>query len=152
MFLSAPLSSDRPCPCGSGQKILGCCGPYLLGQLPAPTAEALMRSRYSAYGLQLVDYLLHTEHPSRQKPQSRALITATAQTLQWQGLKILATTQGQPRDSTGMVEFVAWYQDGKKRGQLHERSQFIRENNRWWYVDGKILPPIKGKPPKPPHP
>lgn len=126
-----------------------CCAPYLRGQCAAPTAEKLMRSRYTAYCLKNIDYLWQTEHPSQRHPQSRQLISATAHRLQWLGLSVLATQAGQREDTTGMVEFAAWYQEGRQRGQLHERSQFVREQGKWFYLTGDILPPYQPKPQEP---
>ncbi|ANV91631.1 MULTISPECIES: YchJ family protein [Cyanophyceae] len=142
------ISGDRPsrlCPCGSQKPLAQCCAPYLQGQLAAPTAEALMQSRYTAYCFRDVDYLLKTEHPSRHTANSRQLITATANSVSWLSLTVLATAAGQPQDETGMVEFVAVYQKGKTVGQLHERSQFIKEKGRWFYLEGDILPPLQPK-------
>ena len=108
------ISGDRPsrlCPCGSQKPLAQCCAPYLESQLAAPTAEALMRSRYAAYCFRNVDYLLKTEYPSRHTTDSRQLITATANSVFWLNLNVLATEAGQPQDDTGMVEFVAVYQE-----------------------------------------
>lgn len=134
-----------PCPCGSQKLFTQCCGVYLQGQLSAPTAEKLMRSRYSAYCLKNIDYLLNTEHPSRRKPNSRQLISATANSVRWLGLTILTSEAGQKEDEAGMVEFVAVYQDGKSAAQLHERSHFIKEKGKWFYTDGDRLPPFQPK-------
>ncbi|MEM9452344.1 MAG: YchJ family protein [Cyanobacteria bacterium P01_E01_bin.6] len=143
------ISGDRPssisCPCGSQNLLTQCCGIYLQGKLPAPTAEKLMRSRYSAYCLKNIDYLLNTEHLSRREPNSRKRITATANHLKWLGLTVLATEAGQPSDETGVVEFVAVYQEGKNVAQLRERSRFIKEQGKWFYTDGDMLPPIQPK-------
>ncbi len=145
MHILSDRSFSVPCPCGSQKLFNQCCGVYLQGQLPAPTALELMRSRYSAYCLKQIDYLLNTEHPNHRKPNSRQLIAATANSVIWLGLTVLATEAGQPDDSTGMVEFVAVYQQGKSVAQLHERSHFIKENGKGLYNDGEILPPLKPK-------
>lgn len=104
-----------------------------------------MRSRYCAYCLKNIDYLFNTEHPSYRKPNSRKLITATANSLRWLGLTVLTTEGGQPEDQTGVVEFVAVYQEGKSAAQLHERSNFIKEKGKWFYTDGEMLPPVQPK-------
>lgn len=140
------ITGDRPpaipCPCGSTRPLSDCCYPYVKSWQPAPTAEALMRSRYVAYCLKQIDYLVTTHHPSRRHPNSHTLIAATAHSTQWVGLNILATTAGQTTDTTGTVKFVARYREGKQIGQLHERSQFIKEQGKWFYLDGEILPPV----------
>jgi len=145
MFISSDRPPSMPCPCGSQQRLAQCCGVYLHQQIPAPTAETLMRSRYSAYCLKKVDYLLKTEYPSRRKLNSRERIAATANSLKWLGLSVLSTEAGQTNDETGVVEFVAVYQDGKDTAQLHERSRFVKEQGRWFYTDGDTLPPIQPK-------
>ena len=142
---SSDRISSKPCPCGSQKSFNQCCGVYIKGKLPAPTAEKLMRSRYSAYSLKNIDYLFNTQHPSYHKPDSRKLITATANSLRWIGLNIVNTEKGQPENETGVVEFVAVYQEGKSIAQLHERSNFVKEKGKWFYTDGKILPPLKPK-------
>ncbi len=145
MLICDNLSSLIPCPCGNQKLLNQCCGVYLQGQLPAPTALELMRSRYCAYCLKNIDYLFHTEHPSRRKPNSRQQITATANSVTWLGLTVLATEAGQPEDQTGIVEFIALYQQEKSVAQLHERSHFIQEKGQWFYTDGDILPPLRPK-------
>lgn len=145
MFISGNLSLSIPCPCGSQKLFSECCAPYLQGQTVAPTAEKLMRSRYSAYCLKNIDYLLNTHHPTRREPNERQAIATSANSVTWLGLTILATQAGQPEDQTGMVEFVALYQEGKQVGQLHERSQFVQEQGQWFYLDGDILPPFQPK-------
>lgn len=92
-----------------------------------------MRSRYSAFVLMLADYLLATWHSSTRPPT----LNLDADETEWRGLQILDTRQGQPGDNHGEVEFVAHFEGG----QLHERSRFVHEGGRWFYVDGDILPP-----------
>ena len=145
MLISGERLCSMPCPCGSQKSLTQCCDVYLQGQFPAPTAEKLMRSRYSAYCLKNIDYLFDTEHPSRRKPNSRKLIAATANSLRWLGLTVLGTEGGQPEDETGVVEFVAVYQEGISVAQLHERSHFIKEKGKWFYTDGDMLPPLQPK-------
>lgn len=119
-----------PCPCGSGESYGNCCAPWHTGLtegVHAPTPEALMRSRYSAYGLGLIDYLLATWHPST-SPGELELPP-----LKWLGLELrhaLAT------GDAGVVEFVARYRDSGRGGRMHETSRFVREDGRWYYIDG----------------
>ncbi|OKH14674.1 YchJ family protein [[Limnothrix rosea] IAM M-220] len=145
MLISGNLPLSKPCPCGSGDLLSQCCGVYLQGQLAAPTAEKLMRSRYTAYCLKNIDYLFNTEHPNRREPNSRKLITATANNVKWIGLTVVSTAAGQAKNDTGVVEFVAVYQEGHQVAQLHERSQFIKENGKWFYTEGEMLSPIQPK-------
>ncbi|MBE9139355.1 YchJ family protein [Nodosilinea sp. LEGE 07088] len=135
------ISSEQACPCGSGQPLTQCCQPYLSGRVYAPTAAALMRSRYTAYHQGNIDYLVATHHPTQRFGGQRAAITQSMATTTWLGLRILATEAGQTTDSRGTVEFIAYYSDPKP-GQVHERSRFVRQRDRWFYVDGDPLPPI----------
>lgn len=121
-----------PCPCGSGLGYTACC--QLLHQgLAAPHAEALMRSRYSAYVLGLAPYLLSTWHPSS-RPE--ALVLDETPAPHWLGLTL--KRHQQQSDTTATVEFIARYRIQGKAHRLHETSRFIFENNRWYYVDGDI--------------
>lgn len=132
---------SEPCPCGSQQPYDDCCGPYLQGEALAPTAAALMRSRYTAYCRGKVDYLIATHHPTRRTPGERASLTDSVLTTTWLGLTVVATEQGQPQDQTGTVEFVAFYQ-AAELGQIHEKSRFVKQRDRWFYLDGDHLPPL----------
>ncbi len=121
------------CPCGRGIDYRACCGRHHVG-LPAATAEELMRSRYSAYVLADTDYLLATWHAST-RPESLELGDA-AQT-RWLGLDV-KRHQVLTAD-TAQVEFVARYRVGGSRAErLHERSDFVREDDRWFYLRGEF--------------
>jgi SEC-C motif-containing protein len=119
-----------PCPCGASD-YADCCGRYH-GGIPAPDAEALMRSRYSAYVLRLEPYLLATWHPST-RPASLDL---AADNTKWLGLEVKNHSQGGNGRAT--VEFVARYKIGGRAQRLHETSRFVFEGGRWYYVDGEF--------------
>lgn len=104
-----------------------------------------MRSRYSAYFLKNIDYLVNTHHPTKRELNSRQQITATANSVTWLGLTIIATEAGQPEDETGMVEFVALFKESNRVTQLHERSRFLKEKGKWFYLDGAMLPSLQPK-------
>ncbi len=121
----SPLSypAFKPCPCGSGTPYAGCCAPRLSGQTPAETPEALMRSRYTAYALQDAAYLLATWH-ARTRPASLRLGHT-----EWLGLTV--------RRAVGdTVSFTARFQESGQRHALRERSTFVQEDGRWFYLDG----------------
>ncbi len=126
------LPPGAPCPCGSGARLEACCGRYHAGpqHLQAPTAEALMRSRYSAFVAGLADYLLATWHPSTRPP---ALAPDEAG-LKWLGLEVKRHTIVDADHAT--VEFVARSKLGGRAHRLHELSRFVREDGHWYYVDG----------------
>lgn len=125
--------SEKLCHCESGRLFDDCCGPLLAGSYPAPTAEALMRSRYTANVEKNTTYLLNTWHSSTRPPSIDADTIPT-----WCGLSILAVNQGQQGDDRGMVEFRALYRSDSGLGVLHERSRFVFENGCWSYVDGEL--------------
>ena len=120
------------CPCGSGRTLAHCCGPYLDGE-PAPTAEALMRSRYSAFATGNEDHLFRTWHP-RTRPEPPYAVPGT----QWLGLRIIEVVDGGPDDTHGVVEFETRWRDEStgRTGTMVERSQFEKRAGRWFYVLG----------------
>lgn len=125
------MNPRDPCPCTSGLAYGNCCGRWHTGE-PAPSAEALMRSRYAAFVLLNQPYLLASWHASR-RPASIEFEPKQ----KWLGLKILAA------HDTGVasaeVEFIARFRiGGASAARLHERSRFVKEQDRWFYVDGDI--------------
>ncbi|WP_407360487.1 YchJ family protein [Microbacterium sp. LBN7] len=126
------MSEPSRCPCLSGNTFESCCGPLLQGA-PAPTAERLMRSRFTAFSLADAGHLLRTWHPST-RPGSIEFDPE----LSWRRLVILDRAAGGPFDREGVVEFEAHWRQGAERGSLHERSRFVREGREWYYVDGDV--------------
>lgn len=114
------------CPCGSEQLYKDCCGRLISGEKLADTAGQLMRSRYCAYVLGDEGYLLKTWHPST-CPAKLDLSDSP----QWRDLKIIDATES-------TVEFVARYKVNGKAEKMHEKSRFVREENRWLYLDGEL--------------
>ena len=121
------------CPCGSSGNYAGCCARYIDGGETASTAEALMRSRYTAYTMQCEDYLLATWHPSS-RPVRLGL--AEEEPSKWLGLEVRRREQQDAEHA--IVEFVARYKVNGCAHRLHEVSRFVREGGRWYYVDGEI--------------
>ncbi len=121
------------CPCGSNKDYVECCGRYLDGGDAAPTAEALMRSRYTAYTLGREDYLLATWHYST-RPASLEL--ASEPRSKWLVLEVRRHEQSD--SDQALVEFVARYKVGGRAHRLHEVSRFVREAGQWFYVDGNV--------------
>ncbi|MGW2959609.1 YchJ family protein [Streptomyces sp. NPDC001220] len=127
--MAAKRSRRQPaagCPCGLAETYEKCCGRFHRGAA-APTAEALMRSRYSAFVRRDEPYLLRTWHP-RTRPGRLDLDPG----MRWTGLEILATTDGTAFHATGTVTFRASF----KGGSLHEVSRFERVDGAWVYLDG----------------
>ncbi len=118
------------CPCLSGDTYDACCGPIHRGEVDAPTAERLMRSRFSAFALGDAAYLLASWHPST-RPESLELDPG----LRWYRLDIVGTTGGGILDQAGTVHFRAYFK-GDAAGVQEEDSRFVREGRRWFYLDG----------------
>ncbi|WP_416563346.1 YchJ family protein [Nocardia testacea] len=126
------VDDTTPCPCRRGDIFGACCGPLLAGR-PAPTAEALMRSRFTAFAVGDTGYLLRTWHADT-RPAELELDPAR----RWLFVEIARTAGGGPFDESGTVEFTAHYRDPGGRGRLHETSRFRRVDGRWQYVDGEV--------------
>ena len=131
-------STPLPCPCGRvvAKKSLAyaaCCGRFLdhFTTAPAPDAESLMRSRYSAFVLGRTDYLAATWHATT-RPADVAADPGT----KWLGLEVRQHTVVDPDHAD--VEFVARYREAGRGARIHERSRFVREDGRWLYVDGDL--------------
>ncbi|WP_282826873.1 YchJ family metal-binding protein [Pelomonas sp. V22] len=126
-----------PCPCGRARSYEDCCGTLHRsfeesGRLAAPDAEALMRSRYSAFALDKLDYLLATWHASRRP----AALAPNEAGMKWLGLEVKRHLRQDENHAT--VEFVARSKQGGRAQRLHETSRFVREDGAWFYVDGDI--------------
>ncbi len=124
------------CPCGSGLDYDECCGALHAGK-PAPTAEALMRSRYTAYAMGNFDYLQKTCAPELRADYEPPGVATMPE---WRGLKILRTVGGGAGDDAGQVEFMASYTINGQAHSLHELSDFRRVDGAWIYTAGEINP------------
>nr|WP_315215620.1 YchJ family protein [uncultured Flavobacterium sp.] len=123
--------TSKKCYCGTSKAFKECCEIYINGIQKAPTAEALMRSRYAAYASHNADYLVATTHVSQRKHHSKKDILDWATANNWLRLEILKTTEN-------TVEFKAYYLNKEQQQSYihHEKSTFIFENESWFYVDG----------------
>ena len=127
------------CPCQSGLDYEKCCGPFHSGAKEAPTAEALMRARYSAFAKNDIDYIGRTHHPDTNDEFDREETEKWAKDSEWLGLEVLDTKQGTEKHIDGEVEFVAKYKVGGVQQNHHERAQFSKEDGKWYFVDGQIV-------------
>ncbi|NGZ83278.1 YchJ family protein [Duganella aceris] len=142
--MSKKSTASAACPCG-GPSLATCCGPYIDGAAIPQSAETLMRSRYTAYGLRDELYLLSTWHTST-RPTER--IMSDEEKLQWLGLEVKSALRLRQRKAndvdptTDTVEFVARFKVNGRAQRLHEISNFVREpaegGLRWFYVDGSF--------------
>ena len=141
----------KNCPCGTGRIYSECCEPYITGKAKAPTAEALMRSRYSAYAEHAIDYIVNTcirrekdndiDHKSTRDWSERS---------NWLGLKIISTEKGGLADKEGTVEFEAVYERNGLKDVHHEKAKFKRDSvtsgdetagvGEWLYDEGDVIP------------
>lgn len=125
------------CPCGSGETYSNCCHVFISGEKSAPTAEALMRSRYTAYTKSELGYIERTMKGrallrfDKQKSETRA------SNVKWDRLEILKTSQ---QNNRHFVEFIAYLSVNDQHETLHERSEFLFENDQWYYIDGEMFP------------
>jgi SEC-C motif-containing protein len=129
------------CPCGSGLAYADCCEPILSGAIAAPTAERLMRSRYTAYQKGAIGHLGDSLHPDHKSDWDEAATRRWADNAQWLGLQIVATQAGAEGDDEGTVEFIASYREGEATKRHHEISRFARQGGRWYYVEGRMPAP-----------
>lgn len=125
------------CPCDSGKIYEQCCELYHKN-FQAPTAEALMRSRYSAFVFGLVDYLYETTHQSKRAKNLKAEIAFTCKDFAWTKLEVLSLWQGGINDKVGKVEFRASFVQKGKKGLHVEHSRFKKFGKVWVYMDGDI--------------
>lgn len=123
-------AQTNACPCG-GASYASCCGRFIEGREVARTAAELMRSRYSAYVLREEAYLKATWHPSTRPGEPVAQDDGG----KWLGLEVLKHV---PAGDAATVEFVARYKIGGRAHRMHEISNFVREDGRWYYVDGSF--------------
>jgi SEC-C motif domain protein len=135
--LGTQLDTQSVCPCGSKNSLGDCCLPYIEGKSPAPTAEALMRSRYTAHVLLAIDYLWNTWSPEERIRSSKVDIHAWASSCEWLGLKILETHAGGVHDNQGLVSFIALFRQHGEVQQHREISVFNKTLQGWLYVGHK---------------
>ena len=127
---------SRPCPCTSKLTFDRCCEPYLTGRKVPVTPEQLMRSRFSAYAMRKVDYLIATTAEAERGKLDAEELAGYCRTVSCISLKVIKTEAGGPQDNEGTVLFHASLQINGKRMLHRELSRFAREGGRWVYVDG----------------
>lgn len=128
------------CYCFSGGNYTDCCQPFIEGKTKPQTAEELMRSRFSAYAVCAVEYLLRSTHPSVRKHHNATEIETWAKSNSWEKLIIISKSDGEAKDKNGTVEFKAYFLDENGQPQIHhELSNFRKELGKWFFVDGKVF-------------
>jgi SEC-C motif-containing protein len=129
------------CPCTSGRAFSACCEPYVTGRAQAPTAEALMRARYTSYATGRIDFVEKTHAPESRADFDRKASEKWAKESQWKGLSVVAVKGGGADDADGVVHFVARFATGGQDYEHREIATFRKERDTWWFVDGKSPKP-----------
>lgn len=131
------------CPCGNNKPYESCCQPIHQQPQLATKAVQLMRARYTAHVLQLVDFIVATHHPSTKHEIDLAGLLQWIKTTKWLQLEVKGGQKGGATDTNGKVRFLAHYEDQKgKKHTHHELSTFQKEGNQWYFVKGET-PPAK---------
>jgi SEC-C motif-containing protein len=126
------------CPCGLNKNYTDCCGAFISGASIPSSPEELMRSRYTAYTQANIDYIVATMKSPAADRFDATTARAWAQQAKWEKLEVISTSAQPPR---GFVEFIAYYEENRKRYTLHEASEFHLIDGRWFYIDGKTPAP-----------
>jgi len=126
------------CPCGSNESYEKCCAPFHKGVKNAPTAEKLMRARYSAFAVGAMDYVEKTHHKKTRADLDMEGVSQWALNSEWLGLEILKTEEGQANDTEGKVEFRCQFKYNNQLQVHHEYSSFEKVGDEWFFVDGVL--------------
>ena len=133
------MENTEACPCKSGKTYGECCAGVIDGTVKAPTAEALMRARYSSYVTGDVSFLKTSTVKAGQDEFDERAAKAWSRAATWHGLEIISTEKGTENDDTGVVEFRATYTANREFCNHHEVATFERENGEWKFVDGNLV-------------
>ncbi|WP_028973999.1 YchJ family protein [Spirochaeta cellobiosiphila] len=128
------------CPCGSGKDYSKCCSPYLTGEMLPPTAETLMRARYTAYVKHNIDFIEDTHGLDERDQLSVEETRKWAEESTWLGLQIVNVQKGSINDKEGVVEFIASYEQQGIKHDHHETSRFIKKEGKWYFKEGEVKP------------
>lgn len=129
------------CPCQSHLDYTDCCQPLHLAQTTAQTAEQLMRSRYSAFVLQHIDYIIVTTAPAQQHLLDHTALLDWSKNTDWQGLDVIKH-QANIDKNHSLVEFKAYFQQDSERCVHHELSAFVLIDSKWYFLD-PTLPSVR---------
>ncbi len=129
------------CPCCSQLSYSDCCERLIKGEKTAETPEQLMRSRYTAYAKGEIDYLVETMYPPKRKEFDQRSAEEWSGKSEWKSLEIISVEGGSPEDTEGIVEFIARYSQKNMLQKHHERAEFKKEDDRWYFVDGQFIKP-----------
>ena len=127
------------CPCGLGESLETCCLPIIKGETKAKTAALLMRARYSSYTTGDIDFIVDSTHPDHREDMDVNEIKAWSSKSEWKALEMVDTGEGRGRDEWGMVEFKAHFALGGQDHVHYERSEFVKIDGDWFFVDGEPI-------------
>lgn len=127
------------CSCGSLKSYEECCERFISGKATPETAEELMKSRYTAYTIHDIDYIMNTHEPSRLNEISREILADWSNSSKWISLEIVKTENGEMNDKEGIVEFIAKYEIHGAVHSHHEKSRFVKLENKWYYSEALPL-------------
>jgi SEC-C motif-containing protein len=133
------MNTKTDCPCGSGKDFDTCCGPLINGTIKAPTPEALMRSRYTAFAKLEMPYLEQTLHPGTRHDYDEAGATRWAKESEWLELDIVNVSDDPENANRSSVEFKAQYRMNGAIQVHHELAEFRKSNGTWYFFDGKMV-------------
>lgn len=134
------MTESTKCPCGSGNTYTTCCEPFIENKKVPATPEALMRSRYAAYTKAKIDYIRDTMRGSAGETFDETVSTDWAKNSEWLGLNILKAEPVSDDATVGFVDFTVKYKENGTLVNHHEISEFHKEDDRWFYVDGIVNP------------
>lgn len=133
------MAETKFCPCGSQVELALCCEPIIRGKKLASTAEALLRSRYTAFALGEIDYLIGSHHSKTVGQIKREEVEEWSKGSEWLGLEILSVEAGLEKDTEGNIIFKATYKADGKEHEHMEKSFFEKENGAWKFLDAKAV-------------
>lgn len=131
---------DQLCPCCSGKNYADCCESFVTEARLAPTAEEVMRARYSAYAKGGIAFIVSSTHPQRRAECDEKAIRSWSENSEWTGFEIVSVEKGGAADDEGVVEFIAHFTEDRIKKTLHESAQFEKVDGAWYYLDSKIHP------------
>lgn len=132
------IDLNSSCPCGSGQNFGDCCQPIISGKSTAPTAENLMRARYSAYVFTDIPFLKESLAPDQRSDFDENSVKQWSKSAEWKGLEVLETRDGGKSDDEGEVYFAAHYVIEGQKHVHRERAKFEKSEGQWFFKDGEI--------------
>ncbi len=138
---------SEPCPCGNDKTYATCCKPFVTGKKKAKSPEELMRARYSSYVKSELNFTEHSMHPDVRDTFEKDKAEEWSNKSEWVKLDIIESKELD--ETTGTVEFKAYYKFENEEVEHHELSTFKKEGKEWFFYDGKIInAPLKNEEPK----